>query len=142
MPTRRAKTFSPLTELAKVGTSLAEAEAAGANPAAVAIIRLLAFTGARKSEIAGLRWSEVDVERGYLRLGDSKTGAKVIPMGAPACEVLAGLGAIEGSPYVFPATTGDSHFQGVEKVWRNVRAAAGFPACACTISGIASLRSG
>ena len=36
-----------------------------------------------------MRWSEVDLERGYLRLGDSKTGAKVIPIGAPACEVLA-----------------------------------------------------
>lgn len=29
--------------------------------------------------------------------------------------------------YIFPAASGVSHFQGVEKVWRNVRTAAGFP---------------
>jgi integrase len=124
---KKGETFLSSVELAKVGAALAAAEKAGANPAAAAIIRLLAFTGARKSEIAGLKWSEVDVERGYLRLGDSKTGAKIIPIGAPACEVLTGHPVMEGSGYVFPAATGDSHFQGVEKVWRNVRTAAGFP---------------
>jgi integrase len=123
---KKGETFLSSGELAKVGAALATTEATGVNPAAVAIIRLLAFTGARKSEIAGLKWSEVDVERGYLRLGDSKTGAKVIPIGAPACEVLTGYPAT-GSAYVFPAARGDSHFQGVEKVWRTVRAAAGFP---------------
>ena len=124
---KKGETFLSSTELAKIGAALAAAEADGANPSAVAIIRLLAFTGARKSEIAGLKWSEVDVERGYLRLGDSKTGAKVIPIGAPACEVLTNHPAAEGSIYVFPAATGHSHFQGVGKVWRKVRAVAGFP---------------
>jgi integrase len=75
-----------------------------------------------------LRWPEVDSERGYLRLGDSKTGAKVIPIGAPACEVLASVAAVEGSDYVFPASSGKGRFQGVERVWQKVRAAAGFPA--------------
>ena len=124
---KKGETFLSAAELAKVGAALTALEADGANPAAIAIIRLLAFTGARKSEIAALRWSEVDLIRGYLRLGDSKTGAKVIPIGAPACEVLAGVAAIEGSDFVFPAASGDSHFQGVEKVWRKARAAAGFP---------------
>jgi integrase len=124
---KKGETFLSSSELGRVGSALAGAEAKGANPSAIAIIRLLAFTGARKSEIAGLKWSEVDIERGYLRLGDSKTGAKVIPIGAPAREVLAGHAAAENTAYVFPAASGASHFQGVEKVWRNVRAAAGFP---------------
>ena len=124
---KKGETFLSSAELGKVGAALATAEANGANPSAIAIIRLLAFTGARKSEIAGLKWSEVDIERGYLRLGDSKTGAKTIPIGAPAQEVLAGHAVAENSAYVFPAASGVSHFQGVEKVWRNVRAAAGFP---------------
>ncbi len=124
---KKGETFLSASELGKVGAALTALETEGANPSAVAIIRLLAFTGARKSEIASLRWSEVDLERGYLRLGDSKTGAKVIPIGAPACEVLASVAAIEGSDFVFPAASGDSHFQGVEKVWRKVRTDAGFP---------------
>ena len=83
--------------------------------------------GARKSEIAKLRWSEVHLERGYLSLGDSKTGAKVIPMGAPSIEVLVTVPRINSSPFVFPAMSGLNSFQGVDKVWRTVRAAAGFP---------------
>lgn len=62
-----------------------------------------------------------------MRLGDSKTGAKVIPTGAPAREVLASVDTIKGSEFVFPAASGDSHFQGVEKIWRKARTAAGFP---------------
>ena len=88
---------------------------------------MLAFTGARKSEIAGLCWSEVDLERGYLRLGESKTGAKVIPIGSPAVGVLAGVTAIEGSPFVFPASSGEGRFQGVERIWRKVRVDGGLP---------------
>jgi integrase len=126
-PDKKGETFLSPAELARLGDALAKHQAAGANPAAVAIIRLLAFTGARKSEISCLRWTEVDLERGYLNLGDSKTGAKVIPIGAPAIEVLAGLTRLAASPYVFPAILGGGHFQGVDKLWRMVRKEAGFP---------------
>lgn len=126
-PDQKGETFLSAAQLGRIGVALADAEANGANPSAVAIIRLLAFTGARKSEITGLRWSEVDLERGYLRLGDSKTGAKVIPIGAPACEVLADVARVDDSLFVFPAVRGGGAFQGVEKVWRKVRADAGFP---------------
>lgn len=124
---KKGQTFLSADELRRVGEALLKAEADGANPSAIAIIRLLAFTGARKSEIAGLRWSEIDLERGYLRLGDSKTGAKVIPIGAPAVEVLVGVSSIEGSPFVFPASRGEGRFQGVERVWRKIRSDAAFP---------------
>jgi integrase len=126
-PDGRGQTFLSLNQLTRLGEALGAAKKEGANPAAVAIIRLLAFTGARKSEIAALRWSEVDFDHGYLRLGDSKTGAKVIPLGAPARKVLASLPRVAGTPFVFPAASGRSSFQGVDKVWRKVRTAAGFP---------------
>ena len=126
-PDRQGERYLSSAELARLGEALAGMEQEGANPAAIAIIRLLAFTGARKNEIARLLWSEVDLERGYLRLGDSKTGAKIIPIGAPACEVLASITAVDDSPYVFPASSGDGAFQGTEKVWRKLRERAGFP---------------
>lgn len=125
---KKGETFLSASQLAKLGAALTALEGDGANPAAIAIIRLLAFTGARKSEITSLRWQEVDLGRGYLRLGDSKTGAKVIPIGVPAIEVLAAVPIIDGNGLVFPASSGGSHFQGTEKVWRLVRVAAGFPA--------------
>lgn len=124
---KKGETFLSASQLATIGEALSTLEANGASPSAIAIIRLLALTGARKSEIASLRWSEVDFERSYLRLGDSKTGAKAVPIGAPALETLATVPRIAGSPFVFPAGAGESHFQGTDKVWRLVRLAAGLP---------------
>ncbi|MET3646134.1 tyrosine-type recombinase/integrase [Phyllobacterium ifriqiyense] len=59
------------------------------EPGAAAALRLLIFTGARLREILHLRWSHVDLERGLLRLADSKTGAKTVILNAPARAVLA-----------------------------------------------------
>lgn len=134
---KKGETFLSSAELAKLGQAVAQCESKGASPAAIANIRLLAFTGARKSEIASLKWSKVDLQRGYLALGDSKTGAKIIPLGAPAVEVLSGVARIEGATYIFPASSGEGHFQGVEKVWRRVRVAAGLRRFGFMICGIA-----
>ena len=58
---------------------------------AAAALRLLIFTGARLREILHLEWASVDLERGLLRLRDSKTGPKTILLNGPARAVLAGL---------------------------------------------------
>jgi integrase len=120
----KGERFLSAKELATLGEVLRAFEADGANRSALAIIRLLTFTGARKGEIAGLKWSEVDLERSCLRLSDSKTGAKVIPLGPPALAILSELTPVEGSPFVFPAEAGGNAFQGTEKIWRKVRVAA------------------
>ncbi len=134
-------------ELARLGSILAEAETVGGiilraedgepltdedgeprtdpvPPSAILALRLLLLTGARKSEILRLRWSEVDLERRLLLLSDSKTGQKAIPLGAPALELLAGAERLEGNPYVcFGRRTGQP-FVGLQKVWERVREAA------------------
>ena len=108
-------------------------EKAKANANGLAVIRLLALTGARKSEIEGLRWDEVDIERGCLRLKDSKTGARIVPLGAAALEVLNGLIRTEGSPLLFPSETearkGEAprHYVGTPRIWAKVKAAAELP---------------
>ena len=115
------ETFLSAVEMAKIGKALAALELEGTNPSAISIIRLLALTGARKREIVSLRWTEVDLERGYLRLkSDFKTGPKVIPIGAPAREILAAHFMVDGSSFVFPATSGKGYFQGVERVWSKI----------------------
>lgn len=58
------------------------------TPGVAFVLRLLMWTGARTSEITGLRWGMVDLEGACLRLPDSKTGAKVIPLGDGALELL------------------------------------------------------
>jgi integrase len=93
------------------------------SPGAAAAIRLLLLTGCRKSEILSLRWEWVDFERGCLRLPDSKTGPKVVPLAAAAMELLNGLP--RASEYVLPAGKGIGHYTGLQKDWERVRVRAG-----------------
>jgi integrase len=116
-------------ELARLGKAVGEMEAEGVNAASLTIARLLALTGARKNEIAGLRWRYVDFQRSALILPDSKTGARLIPLGAPALAVLMAWGEhfdnLGGDQYVFPAERGGGFHDGVYKVWRRLREKAG-----------------
>ena len=121
----RRERFLSSDELARFGDALTRSEADGENPNAIAAIRLLILTGCRKGEVLGLRWEEVDFQRGCLVLGATKTGHRIIPLGAPALELLASLTRVEGNPHVFPGVKVDGgHFVGLPKLWERVRARA------------------
>jgi integrase len=118
--------FLSYEELARLGIALGTAETAGWSPAAaIAGLRLLIFTGARKSEILGLHWRMVEFDRALLRLRDSKTGEKVIYLSAPALQLLAELPRIAGNPHVLPGERSGRHLINIEKTWRRVRHEAG-----------------
>jgi integrase len=121
---RKRERFLSAAELTRVADTLERAEGKE-PPSAIAAIRLLILTGCRLSEILSLRWEWIDFERSCLILPDSKTGAKTVPLGAPALRALAELPRQEGSPYVLPAERGDGHFVGIQKPWQRVRGAAG-----------------
>lgn len=91
-------------------------------------IRLLALTGARKEEIASLSWSEVDLERGFVHLGEgrSKTGKRSIPLTPQAIAYLRGLHDTREtlSPYVCAGVTGRPPAN-LQRAWVSVREAAG-----------------
>lgn len=97
----------------------------GENPVALAAIRLLLLTGCRKSEVLSLQWDWVDFDRSVLRLADSKTGAKIVPLGAPALQLLQAQKRVEGSNYVFPSSIGEGHLVGLQKIWGRIRTSAG-----------------
>lgn len=120
---KRLERFLTLAELSRLGDALAAAEREGANRAFIAAVRLLVLTGCRRSEILKLRWSEVDIQRGRLRLADSKTGTKVVPLGAAALELLNSLPRT--GDYVLPAAGGQGHAVGLQKFWERLRQRAG-----------------
>lgn len=116
--------FLSEAELARLADILAAMAAEHRlSPTATAAIRLLLLSGCRKSEILSLRWEWVDVERGVLRLPDSKTGAKAVPLAAAAVKLLAGLP--RNDAFVLPAAKGAGHYTGLQKDWERVRARAG-----------------
>jgi integrase len=95
------------------------------GPHAAAAIRLLILTGCRLREILHLQWQLVDMERGLLRLPDSKTGAKVIVLAAPALAVLANLPRIEGCAFVIAGNALDKPRSDLKRPWALVKRAAG-----------------
>jgi integrase len=126
-PDRKLERFLSTDELERLAASLAAAEMRGDNPFALAAIRLLTLTGARKAEILKLKWEWVDIERSCLRLPDSKTGAKVIPVGSAAVDVLNSISRLAGNSHVIAGTKPGQSFVGLQKVWARVRADAGMP---------------
>ncbi len=97
-PRERYLTTGEYDRLARV---LADLE--GERPhwrVAVEAIRMLALTGCRRNEILGLRWADVDLERGFLNLKDAKSGGRAVFITDAAIEML------ERQPregeYVFP----------------------------------------
>jgi integrase len=61
------------------------------SPHVTAAIRLLMLTGCRLREILDLRWKEVDLNQGVLRLADSKTGKKVVFLPSAAIDILTNI---------------------------------------------------
>jgi integrase len=124
-PPRRR--YLSAAEFKRLGEALAAAERGlvpGLSPTALAAIKLLLFTGARRNEILSLKWEYVDVERGELRLPTSKTGFKVVHLNAPAIAVLAALPRVEGNPFVLPGLREGRHLVNMDDTWNAVRALA------------------
>ncbi|WP_298128226.1 site-specific integrase [Brevundimonas sp.] len=88
-------------------------------------IRLLLLTGARKTEILGLKWSEIDVARKLILLPPERTkaggqnGERRIFLSPPALQILAKCRPKDAKPedYVFPALRGEGHIIGVRRVF-------------------------
>lgn len=123
---KQNKRFLSEEEVFRLSGALRSAESAGHNPAALAIIRLLLLTGARRDEIAGLKWKEVDFENGKLLLEDTKEGQQERMLSPAALEILSKLPRQQDAKFVFPAIRGNGYYVGTPKVWAKIRSKAGF----------------
>jgi integrase len=124
-PERRRERFLSAAELERLGAILDDEESE--DPFVVLAIRLLLLSGARRDEVLALRWSEVNFDRACLSLPDSKTGAKLIPLGPPALVVLSGAPRLEGNPYVIPGRRIGGRLVGLQRPWVRIRERAGLP---------------
>ena len=113
-------------EFRRLGQVLNEVEAAGSETlSAVTAIRLLMLTGCRLGEVQTLRWENVDLEAGELRLPDSKTGARMVPLSRAAAGVLTALPRDPDNPWVITGRKPGAHLTDLQHPWRRIRARAG-----------------
>jgi len=109
-------------ELVRLSDALIQSEKEGADsPYAIAAIRLLIFTGARRGEILTLEWDHVDFERATIKLPDSKTGKKEIFLSAPALETLSILPRQLNNQYVICGVKSGRHLVNLQKPWVRIR---------------------
>lgn len=95
--------------------------------------RVLALTGARRGEITGLRWSQVDLKTGTITLPPAahkagrKTGKpRIIVLPAAAAEIIARQPSGEADGYVFAPAKGQGPLN-LNKPWRDIRTRAKLP---------------
>ena len=84
-----------------------------------------AFEALTSGEARTLRCTDVDLEAGELRLGDSKTGAQMVPLSRAAVTVLSALPHPENNPWVIVGKKPGAHLTDLQHPWRRIRARAG-----------------
>ena len=118
-PDKKNERFLSNQELEGLGGVLQELEQDNRHLFSVQCIRLLLLTGCRRGEITSLQWDDIDTERKCIRLSDTKTGARLVPLADCAITLLQALPKLS-SPFVFPSTRAESSFTGLPKTWRTI----------------------
>lgn len=88
---------------------------------------LLLITGQRRSEVSGMRWSEIDFERRVWTIPAARSKNKLahdLPLADPVIELLSAVPRFPGSDFVF-TTTGTTPISGFGRAKDRVEAAVG-----------------
>jgi integrase/transposase len=97
------------------------------EPASVWALNLLGLTGLRRDEIRDLCWHSIDWQHVCLKLVDSKTGPRNVPVSAEVMTLLKEIHDRTGNPKqgrVVRSRTGGK-LTGLNRTWEQIRAAAG-----------------
>ena len=90
-----------------------------------AALLLYLLTGVRKNELLRARWEDVDLERGELRLPETKSGrTHFLPISTAALDVLRQIPRQADNPHVFPGRNPGGHLVNIQKSWLSIRKAA------------------
>lgn len=96
-------------------------------------IRMLLLTGARRGEVLGMRWDDVNLGTGIWSKPPSSTKQKEhhqVPLSAPALQLLSEIDrrqrrAAKRPKFVFPSHGTSGHLVEIKKSWRQLTKAAG-----------------
>ena len=122
----RRERFLTEEEFRRLGRTLAAREAEGrVSVHAAAALRLLMLTGCRCNEILTLRWDDVHLDANEIRLPDSKTGPRAVPLSPSAARVLERLPRVPGNPWVVAGRRPGTRLSHIAYYWYQVREPAG-----------------
>ncbi|MBI6630363.1 tyrosine-type recombinase/integrase [Pontibaca salina] len=99
------------------------------NQKAANAVRLLILTGARRGEILGLEWQDLDLELGIWNRPAHKSKdrkRKRVPLSNEALILLQAMHETAEGSYLFPTSTG-SHLPDINRPWRWLRNEIGMP---------------
>jgi integrase len=120
-PEHRKDRFLDIDEIGRLLQSLRIAgEQKTETSDVIACFLLLLFTGLRCGEILGLEWTDVDLNRKILRLRDSKTGARTVPLNEQAVTILERHSASKAGLFVIKSATGEGR-PALGKPWERIR---------------------
>ncbi len=99
------------------------------NQKAANAIRMLILTGARRGEVLGLEWQDLDLEQGIWNRPPHKSKdrkPKRVPLSTEALLLLRGMHDVTEGNFLFPTSKG-THMPDLNRPWRWLRAEVGIP---------------
>ncbi len=120
-PEHRKDRFLDTDEIRRLVDAMNCAEAQGIETVHVVVcLRILLLTGLRLGEVRDMQWNDLDLERGVLKLRDSKTGARTVPLNNQAIDILRNHVSTKSGPFVIQSTTGEGR-PSLGKPWQRIR---------------------
>ena len=95
-------------------------------------LNLMMLTGARKSEVLGMRWDEIDFEASAWIKPPSRTKQRTrhrVPLSEEAIKVLVELRSGTDGPFVFLLRANPVTLENLKRTWRWLRKQAGLGEC-------------
>ena len=102
------------------------------QPQILGAVRAAIYTGARISELLGLRWDDIRRDDMELHLPDTKTGFSRRPLSLQTLAVLDSIERMPGVPFVFRAVTDPRKplpYHTIEKAFGRIATGAGLKNC-------------
>lgn len=120
-PEHRKDRFLDADEVRRLVAALAMAERENTEtPDIIICFRLLLLTGLRLGEVRDLLWENVDLNRKTIRLTDSKTGARIVPLNNQAVTFLEKHLATKSGCYVIRSLSEHGR-PSLGKPWQRIR---------------------
>ncbi|MDO9278280.1 MAG: integrase family protein [Polaromonas sp.] len=115
LPSTKANKRKDCLEVAQLPGWFAGADMLG-NRTIATYLKALVLTGARREEMAGLRWEDVDFRWSRLTLADKVNDTRIIPLSPYLAQMLVTLPRVtndEGNanPFVFAAKSASGHIE-------------------------------